>query len=568
MFEEFEEQALTALKKVMKLKEIEPPGASDIKFEEPIEEYGDISTPVCFDLARVLKMSPREIAEDFVKKIDIKGTYIKEVRPKNGYINFYLDYEKIAPELIKKVKDMKDEYGRGRIDRNKENRDIIIEHTSANPDGPIHIGHARNAIIGDTLSRIMRFAGYNIETQFYINDMGRQLAVVVWGLSRSKLERTKKNDLAILDIYIRANKMVEENTRYQNEVSELMRKYESGDREVIKQFEYAANYCLEGIRETLERAGIHHDRFVWESTFVRDSSVKKVVERLKGTRYLKENEVIYLDLREFGIKKELILMRKDGTYLYTTRDIAYHIWKSERGDVIDVLGADHKLVAQQLSATLKILGVKEPEFIIYEFISLPGKSMSTRKGVFISMDELIEESIKRAYMEVEKRRPDDGVKFKKDIAENVGIGAVRFNIVRTSHEKPITFRWEDALDFESQGSPFIQYAYARACRILEKDKKGSLHEDFAVSKLTSHEKRLIKAISKFPYVVKNSARSRRPSFLANYVIELANIFHRFYMYDRVLNSETEVFRLNLVYATKVTLENSLNILGIKPLEKM
>jgi arginyl-tRNA synthetase len=565
MFEEFEEQALTVLKKVMDVKE-----AFDIKFEEPIEEYGDISTPVCFDLAGILKKSPKQIAEDFVEKVDaadLKGTCIKEVKSKMGYINFYLDYEKIAPKLIKRVRDKKDEYGRGKIEENK-NKNVIVEHTSANPDGPIHIGHARNAIIGDTLSRVMRFAGYDIETQFYINDMGKQLAVVVWGLSRDRLDETKKNDRAILDVYVKANEMVEENAGYQSEISNLMRKYESGDREVINQFEYAANHCLTGIKETLEKAGIHHDRFVWESTFVRDSSVKKVVERLKDTRYLKEDEVIYLDLEEFGIKKELILMRKDGTYLYTTRDIAYHIWKSERGAVIDVLGADHKLVSQQLSASLKILGVREPEYIIYEFISLPGGSMSTRKGVFISMDELIEESIKRAYMEVEKRRPDDSVKFKKDIAENVGIGAVRFNIVRVSHEKAITFRWEDALDFESQGAPFIQYAYARACRILEKDEKGSLQEDFLISGLTKNEKRLIKAISKFPYVVKNSASSRRPSLLANYVIELANTFHRFYMYDRVLNSEAETFRLNLVYATKVTLENSLNILGIKPLEKM
>jgi arginyl-tRNA synthetase len=552
MFDEFKRQAEKELSRAL--------GERDIKLplEEPPGDFGDISAP-CFELAPVLKKSPKDIAEELASEIKPSGL-IKEVKAAGGYINFYLDYEKLAPELINKIKSSGGDYGRG-----KEQGKIVLEHTSANPDGPIHIGHARNAIIGDTLTRIMRFAGYEVETQYYINDMGRQLAVVVWGLETRTLDREKKKDHAISEVYIDANKAVEENPDHEDAISKLMKGYEAEDEKIRERFEYATNYSIDGAKETLQRLNIHHDTFVWESTFVRDSSVKKVVESLEATEYFNEDEAAYLDLKKFGIEKELILKRKDGTYLYATRDIAYHLWKSKRGQVVDVLGADHKLISSQLAAALEILGQDVPELIIYEFISLPEGSMSTRRGMFISLDELLDESVKRAYEEVGKRRLDETEEFKSKVAESIGTGAVRFNIVRISPEKAMTFKWEDALDFEKQGSPFIQYAYARACRILEKEKPA---EDFAVGDLKENETAVLKLLSKFPGVVTEAARSRKPALLPAYISELAAAFHRFYMFEPVLKSKEKDFRLNLVHTTAITLKNALNLLGIDALEKM
>ena len=487
--------------------------------------------------------------------------YVREARAEKGYINFYLDYSAFALPLLREIKARGGDYGGGEA-RGK----IVLEHTSANPDGPLHIGHGRNAIIGDTLARVMRFAGHEVEVQYYVNDMGRQLAIVVWGLRRLGLEKGKKEDHAIAEVYIKANRLLEEDEVLEEEVARLMREYEAGGPETVKEFETAARGCLKGMVATLERLEIRHDRQVWESTFVRNSSVEKVLGRLKATKYAKEGEVLYIDLKDFGIEKELILTRKDGTYLYTTRDIAYHIWKSTRGRVVDVWGADHKLVAEQLRTTLRILGETVPEFIIYEFITLPEGSMSTRRGVFVSLDELVGESVERALSEVRKRRPEADDAFQRRVAEKVGTGAVRYNIIRVAPEKGLTFRWEEALDFDRQGAPFIQYAYARACRILEK--AGKEEEPTATPPLSKDEERLLKLLGKFPLVVEEAAEARKPYQVAAYAQELAMAFHRFYMYEPVLKARERAFRLDLVLATKITLHNALLLLGIEPLEAM
>ncbi len=556
MFQIFRQEVRDALIEALRGLKLE----GDEVLVEPPRGMGELSSPVAFELASEMKKSPEMVAEDVLGRIKIRSKgLIKKVEAVNGHLNFHLDYEKAAGLLIGAVKDLKEDYGSG----SKKGK-IILEHTSANPDGPLHIGHGRNAIIGDSLARIMRFAGYEVETQFYVNDMGKQLAVVVWGLERLKLDEGKK-DLAISKVYVRANKLLEENEDANKEISSLIKSYEGGDEKVKKKFEETANYCLEGVRDTLQRLRASHDRYVWESTFVRDSSVSRVLKRLMSTEYAQRDEVLSLDLKKFGIEKELILSRSDGTHLYTTRDIAYHLWKAGRGRVINVWGADHKLVAEQLVAIHRILGVWKPEFIIYEFITLSRGAMSTRRGVFVSLDELMDETVKRAFAEVEKRRKSEDEGFKWNIAEAIGVGAVRFNIVRISPGKPMVFDWDEALDFERQGSPFVQYAYARACRILE---KGEVKREFKVGKLTDNEKHLIKAISKFQEIVMEAADSRKPSIIANYTVELADTFHRFYMYEQVLKAKERDFRLNLVLVAKTTLDNALRLLGIEALEKM
>ncbi|MFQ6105480.1 MAG: arginine--tRNA ligase [Candidatus Hydrothermarchaeaceae archaeon] len=551
IFGRFEEEAGKLIEKTLKVERA--------VIEDAPGQFGDAYSRICFELAYRTGKSPAAVAEEAVKRMKIpEGSLIKKVEAVNGYINFHLNYEKLASELLRKIKKCKKDYGRG-----SKKEKYTLEHTSANPDGPLHIGHGRNAIIGDSLARIMRFYGCDVETHFYINDMGKQLAVVVWGLERLKLDTKKKNDLAIAEVYIKANKMLNEEAG--GEISEMMKAYEAGDERVVKEFKKAAKYCIDGIKETLRRINIKHDVFIWESNFVRDSSVENVVKKLRKTKYFKADGVLYLDLRDFGIEKELVLSRKDGTYLYTTRDAAYHLWKSKKGKVIDIFGADHKLVVQQLKAVLQILKCPTPDFIIYEFISLPSGSMSTRRGEFISLDGLIKESVSRARKEVEKRRGSESEKFKISVAESVGTGAVRYNIVRVAPEKPMVFKWEEALDFEKQGAPFIQYAYARACRILEKEK---VRDKYEIPELTENERLLINILSKFPEAVKKSAEMRKPSLMATYVLDLANAFHRFYMFEPVLKSEQKEFRLNLVYATKVTLRNALELLGINPLENM
>jgi|TARA_B100001964_G_scaffold244924_1_gene328894 arginyl-tRNA synthetase len=556
MFQRFRieiEETINAALKDLKFKK-------EILLVEPPKGMGELSSSIAFEIAAELKISPKNVVDEIYKSIRIgPSTLIKDVKVVNGHLNFHLDYKKTVRALIKEVKILNEDYGRG-----NKNEKIILEHTSANPDGPLHIGHGRNSIIGDSLARVMRFVGYKVETQFYVNDMGKQLAVVIWGLRRLNLVEGK-NDLSISRVYVKSNKLLKDNKVAEKQISELIKEYEKGNDEIKKEFKNAANYCLEGINETLNRLGISHDRFIWESTFVWDSSVKKVVKKLLRTEYFELDGVSSLNLNKFGIEKNLILSRSDGTYLYTTKDIAYHLWKLKYGKVINIWGSDHKLIGEQLKAVHQILDASPPEFIFYEFITLPTGSMSTRSGIFISLDELIEETVKRAYIEVDKRRSEETKNFKLKIAEAVGIGAIRFNIIRIAAEKSMVFDWDEALNFERNGSSFIQYAYARCCRILE---KAEIKDEFIIRNLTINETELIKIISKFKEIVIESAESRKPSIIANYAIELANAFHRFYMYDKVLKGKDKDFRINLVRVTQVILGNTLTLLGVEALDKM
>ncbi|MFQ6118763.1 MAG: arginine--tRNA ligase, partial [Methanosarcinales archaeon] len=449
---------------------------------------------------------------------------------------------------------------------------VIIEHTSANPNGPLHVGHIRNSVIGDTLARIFKKAGYDVETQYYVNDMGRQIAIVVWGLDNFEFDESKKSDHAIADIYIKANRVLEENPDKKNEIDTLMQKYENGDPKTIEKFENAVNLAISGIKTTLEKMNIHHDRYIWESEFVRSGFIKEVVENIKSKGKIQiENNALIVLLE--GFEKGLVIQRGDGTSLYSTRDIAYHVWKANQcHKMINILGADHKLISSQLKAVLKIINCTQPEIVIFEFVGLPSGSMSTRRGKFISADELLEEVEKQAFLEVDSRRPDMDLDFKKKVANSVGIGAVRYDIVKVSADKATTFDWKNALDFEKRGAPFIQYAHARACNILKKANQNIESLEFDPNLLIlSQEIDLIKKLSKFSYVINLSAKELKPHLFATYARELAELFNQFYRYVPVISAEdirTSKARLALVNCSRIVLANTLDALGIDAPEEI
>ncbi|MCS4542314.1 MAG: arginine--tRNA ligase [Euryarchaeota archaeon] len=541
---------------------------AEIKFEEPTEEsFGELATPICLELAKKLGKAPTVFADELVEQIEIQpDSLIERVNAADpGYINFFVNYPKLAQITLESIHELGSKYGSSDVGKEVI---LLLEHTSANPDGPLHVGHLRNLVIGDSLARILRAAGYQVEVQYYINDMGRQIALVVWGILNLKAQLTedKKPDHKIVDVYIEANKRLGQDPTIENQVNELLRKYEANDPKVVEQFKFAVNFCIKGIVQTLTRLGVRHDKFIWESTFVRNGSVQKILEQLGKTAHAKEEAgALILDLAKFGVEKALVLTRGDGTTLYTTRDIAYHFWKfSQANQVVDIVGADHKLPMQQLKLALQILGQQQmPEVIIFEFVSLPFGKMSTRAGRFISVDELVDEAIDRAKKEVEKRRTEALEIFKAKTAEMVGIGAIKYNIVKVAPEKPMVFKWEEALDFERIGAPFIQYAHARACRILEKAKLPK--ETNYQLLLSSYEKRLVKLLAKYPSVVEEAAQTRKPYLVAIYAQALADEFNKFYRFVPVLKAETpELFsaRLALVNCVRQVLANSLDLLGI------
>jgi arginyl-tRNA synthetase len=542
----------------------------DLYFET--SSHADLASRAAFRLASLYKQNPKELASRIVSAIEIpEGSYIGKVNASGPYINFHAGGHYLN-RTVAVVLEEKERFGCG-APKDK----ILLEHTSANPNGPLHVGHIRNSIIGDTLSRILKRAGNDVEVQYYVNDMGRQIAVVSWACELFELDLSKKSDAAIADVYIKANVELDKNPEYVNEINTLMEKVEAGDTGTIERFDKAVSLAVSGIKDTLLRLNVAHDKFVNESRFLKSGAVHEIIERIKATGRTKiDKGAIVVDLSDYGFEKTLVIQRSNGTSLYTTRDLAYHEWKAEQADrIIDVLGADHKLISGQLRATLNAIGVKEPEVVIFEFVSLPEGSMSTRRGQFISADELFNKVTESALEQVETRRPETSDEFKKQVAEMVGMGAVRYDIVRVSPEKSTVFNWKEALDFEKQGAPYIQYSHARACSILEKAKEEAAWDpSWKIDPsllIEDSEIDLIKKMATFDSVIDLAARELKPHILAIYARELADAFNQFYRFVPVIAADDEnvrAARLALVDCARIVLANSLDTLGIAAPESM
>jgi arginyl-tRNA synthetase len=548
----------------------------EIRIEIPPEGMGDFAFP-CFSLAPLLKKSPMELAKEIAANIP-KNKWITTVEAKGGYINFFIDPTCLTTATLQSIFDKKDSYGY----LPKKKKKIIIEHTSANPNGPLHVGRARNPIIGDTLVRIFKAAGYDVESQFYIDDMGKQVAILAWGVNNIDHRHipnseNKKADHQKVGFYQTANERMESDETIAQQIGDIIKKLEHGDHKTIEMIHASYAPVLDGIKQSLLRINIHIDTYITESTFVFNKSVERIIKELKQTPYCHEQDnAFYLDMEPFGVQgrnTKFFFLRNDGTTLYASRDIAYHQWKAHRADMlVNVLGEDHKLESKQVRVALELLQTKIlPQVVFYAFVSLPGGKMSTRRGRVVYLDELIDECIERAYEEVKKRRAGELTESQmKKIAELVGIGSLRYNIIKVQPEKDIMFKWEDALNFEGNAVPFIQYAHARACSILEKTKSKEHKFEAAVLTHTS-EAVLIKQLARLPLIIDDACNNCKPHIIANYLYETASAFNQFYRDCPVLSEENKVLcssRLALVEATKIVLHTALDLLGIIAPEEM
>ena len=612
----------------------------------PIPQFGELSSSICFELAKKLRMAPLNIAEQLEEKANDKVLsfpLIESVKAeKPGYINFYVDLPELASLTFRSVKTLGFEYGYVKTDKPER---IIVEHTSANPIHPIHIGHARNSTLGDSLARILEARGHTVFRHYYIDDVGRQSAIIAYGYKL--LEKPKpegKPDHYIGAIYSitscmleisRLKKVIDETRKYPSktgeiqmlqrelddwvavaaelkekfpkifqkildkfscaenpelEVNRILREYERGEKETRDLIRKLSKICIEGFKQTFARCGISIDSWDWESTFVWSGDVNRCLEALQKTPFVfKEAGVLELDaeavaenlgLKEaFGIRKDqeipsLTLIRADGTSLYTTRDIAYSIWKFRKADrVINVIGMEQKLSQLQLKLALCALGrIEEAKRLIhfaYNHVRLPGRRMSSRRGQYVTFDELIDEAVARAYSEVSKRSPSLDEKTKRRISEIVGVGAVKYALVETDPLKPVIFTWDKVLNFERNSAPYIQYSHARACSIL---RKTSRVESGDLKLLKEQiERDLILMISRFPEIFIDAAENLKPHLIAEYANSLADKFNTFYAALPVIKAEPpelSMARIMLVDAVRITLHNALNLIGIEAPERM
>lgn len=541
-----------------------------IKLETPPGDLGDLAFS-CFSLVKAAKKPPGDIAKEISEKI-VLGEHIERLELKGPYINFFFNLKKLTGMTLKVVLQGKENYGSSPPKGIK----IILEHTSANPTDKLHIGRARNPIIGDTLARVLKKAGFGVETQYYVDDMGKQAVTLAYGV---EIWDSKPKGDDSIGPYQFASKMVSEDSEMEAVRDDWLKKLERIDPEITKKVQAACEKVMkEDIISSLSKIDVEVDKYVYESQFVSDGSVDKVISKLKENEFCGEEDgANYIDLEPFTNREsKFFFQRGDGTSLYATRDIAYHLWKFENCDfVINILGEDHKLESEQVKVGLQIMGLdKFPEVIFYSFVGLPEGRMSTRKGKVVFLDNLIKEAQELALGEVKKRREDLSKEEMKDIAEKVAIGSIRYNIVRVQPEKKIIFKWEDALNFEGNSAPFIQYSYARAGSILRKAEESGLgnYKNFDSTLLTHpSEIVLIKEMASFSSALKECARKRSPHLIAAYAFNLASTFNQFYRDCPVLaveDKELKKSRLTLVYAAKIVLNNALFCLGISAPEKM
>ncbi len=560
-------------------KHVEKASGEELGCDELKESTGGYACTISFRLAAKYKKSPKEVAEGIAGKIRPEG-YVKSVEAVNGYVNFCIDNSKVVSQLMEEIRAKGRDYGRGTAKGQK----IVLEHTSINPSGPLHIGRLRNCLIGDSLARILSFSGYQVETHYFVNDVGKQIAIIAQGFTeglkpdadavRNYPDYARKQDFQVFFMYVAANRLFEEDASFALRVQEHIRKAEGGDAAALEEITDVAKRCLAGQKEIYDYLDVSYDYFDYESTYIKNGAVNKVIEKISKSQYARNTDKgLGLDLSAFGLERRdsiTILSRPDKTSVYLSRDIAYHLEKLERGDIImNVLGEDHKHEFKELKVILnEVYGIKKPiEAVHYSFVNFEGMELSTRKGQTAPVDKLLNEAEKKAAEEIEKR----GI-ASKDTSPLIAVGAVKYHILKTSPQKTISFKWADALSFEGEAAPYIQYAHARCCSILEKaetDIAAIRVKDIDVS-LEEAEETLLRSLLRFPESVAKAANERKPSIVASYVYELASSYSRFYKECPVLSADEKIKnrRLLLVDSTRQVLENGLLLLGIKAPRKM
>jgi arginyl-tRNA synthetase len=559
-----------------------------------------------------------------------------------GYVNFHVNFEKFADLTFSAASELDADYG---FVKTKKPAKTILEHTSVNPLHPIHIGQARNPILGDALARLLSSRGHNVSRHYYIDDVGRQSSVIAYGYD--KLGRPKPSDkpdhfigriYTITSCLVEINRLKRELERLrilsddeatskinrdldewvsiaaeleqrfpilfeelsaqigkdedpEREVNVLNKAYEAGNEGAKQLCRSVSEMCLEGFRQTLRRIGVTYDSWDWESDLVWGGKVDAVFEKLKKSAYVyAEAGVLEFDADKVSVDKKLkaklglredyevpplTLVRADGTTLYTTRDVAYTLWKFERAErVVNVIGMEQNLAQLQLKFALYALGydmfADNLMHFAYNLVSLPGYKMSSRRGRYITFDEVMDEAVKRAFEEVSKRSPELSDEEKHDIADFVGIGAVRYALVGVDSTKPVVFTWERVLNFESNSAPYLQYTHARAYSILRKADRRPEKPDYSLLNETlEHE--LILAVGKFPDTFIGAADFLKPSAIADFANSLADKFNAFYNAFPVIKAEPRGLadaRLALTDAVRIVLRNALNLIGIVAPEKM
>lgn len=523
----------------------------EIKIETPKDSTnGDYSTNIAMVLTKIARKNPREIATQIVENLDTTKANIKKVDIAGpGFINFYLDQQYLTT-VIETALNKGETFGQA--DESK-NESIIVEYVSANPTGDLHIGHARNAAVGDTLSNILSAAGYDVTREYYINDAGKQI------------ENLAQSIEARYDQAMGVDTELPEDGYYGKDIisigKDLAEKHpeikDQPEEERIKTFrKLGLDYEMAKLKNDLNDFNIHFDSWFSETSLYEANEITAVLDKMTELGYTFEKDgATWLRTTEFGDDKDRVLVKQDGTYTYFLPDIAYHYDKVERkfDKLINLFGADHHGYINRLKASLETFGVDSNrlEIQIMQMVRL------LQDGVEVKMS----------------KRTGNAITL-RDIMDEVGVDAARYFLTMRSPDTHFDFDMELAKK-ESQDNPvyYAQYAHARISSIIRQaEEKGiKLDKDVDLSLIT-HDKafELLKKIAEFEPTIVSAAESRSPHRMTNYIQDLAAQFHKFYNAEKVLTDDIEKTKahLALIEAARITLRNALKLIGVSAPESM
>ena len=536
----------------------------------PSPELGDFAFP-CFILAKSLKKAPNIIAQELSKKLKPKAP-ISEVKAVGAYLNFFVDKSKLSTDVIKNILNCAACYGSWPLKKEK----VMIEYPAPNTNKPLHLGHVRNMLLGNSICNILAFAGYQAIPVNYVNDRGvhickSMLAYQKWGKNK---QPDKKSDHFVGDFYVMFSQKAKEHPELEEETQELLRRWEAGDKELVALWKKMNKWALDGFNDTYKKFDVHHKKTYFESE-IYNHGKEIIIEGLKKGLFAKDEEgAIIADLENDGLGKK-VLIRKDGTAIYITTDIylaklKFDDFKMDKS--VYIVGSEQIYHFKVLFKLLDMLGfpfAKNCYHLAYGLISLPEGRMKSREGTIVDGDDILEEMKKEAEEEVKKRHAElkkNEVDKRKEI---IGKGALKFFILKYDPMKDFTYDPKESISFEGETGPYVQYAHARICSILRNVKK---FEPEKIKPEFNHklELRLITLLADFPRIVSEAAEQYKPSLVARYTLDLAQAFNEFYHECPVLKAEKKVMesRLVLILCVKQVIKNALDLLGIQSPEEM
>ena len=536
----------------------------EIVFSRPPDfKLGDVATPLSFELAKKLKKNPIQIAKDIAENI-VLPEGVERAETSGGYINFFFDRKYFSKQTVSIILREDSLYGKGE----KKKEKVMVEYSQPNTHKSFHIGHLRNVCLGDALANIMEFSGYETVRANYIGDVGAHVAKCLWGYMKfydGVIPDQNKGDF-LGRIYSEADSKLKESEEYQEEYKIVLKNLYEGDKKTMDIWRTTREWSLEEFNRIYQELGVNFDIFLYESE-VKDEGTK-IARELLDKRIAKTKEgAVIVDLKDYGLD-EFVILRSDGTALYSTKDLALAERKFQDFKIdlsLYVVGSEQKFYFKQLFKTLELMGFSQAKkcyHLSYELVMLEEGKMSSREGNVVLYSELKDVVKKEALNQVRERNISNA----ESISEIVTMGALKYSMMKDNNKR-IIFNWKKALDFEGDTAPYIQYAHARASSIL--NKIGNLNPEFSMGNLNEKEYKLLFMLSEFPEVVQRASVEYRPDFVSNYVYDVAKCFNEFYHECHVLNAETnKEFRASLVKATKIVLNNALGLLGIKAPEEM